>query len=387
MPRELFAMSEPHIAVIGLGATGSAALYQLARRGIQTTGIEQFDIGHDRGSSHGPTRIFRLAHFENTSYVPLLRRAFTLWRELETTAGQHLLSLTGIVEIGSPDGVLVKGTLAAARRYDLPHEVLDAPALTRRCPAYRLPRNFIVVWQANGGIIEAERAIKTEIRLAQDAGAFVRTREKVLAIEPSSQSVRIVTDRAAFNADGAIVAAGPWLNALVPNLHLPLRITRQVVGWFEPNDAAQFSPERFPVFLLESDHGIHYGFPTYGATGVKVSKHHHAEETIEPDSCERRVTREDEALIRAPLAQYLPDANGRLLDAQTCLYTMTPDDTFIVDRMPGFPQVVIASPCCGHGFKFSPVIGEIVADLITDGTPANDIAPFRLQRFAEIASE
>jgi sarcosine oxidase len=380
-------MSGSHIAVIGLGATGSAALYQLARRGVRATGLEQFDLGHDRGSSHGPTRIFRLAHFENASYVPLLRRAYTLWRDLETAARQQLVSLTGIVEIGSPDGELVKGTLAAARRYDLPHEVLDATALMRRSAAYRLPREFIAVWQPDGGIIEAERAVKTEIRLAQDAGALVRMREKVLAIEPTSQSVRIVTDRAAFNADGAIIAAGPWLNALLPNLDLPLRITRQVVGWFEPNDAAQFSPQRFPVFLLESHHGIHYGFPTYGTKGVKVSKHHHADETIEPDSCERRVTQQDEALIRAPLAQYLPGANGRLLDAQTCLYTMTPDDTFIVDRMPGFPHVVIASPCCGRGFKFSPVIGEIVADLITAGTTANDISQFRLQRFAKVASE
>jgi len=375
-------MSGPQIAVIGLGATGSAALRALARRGVGAIGIERFAIGHDRGSSHGPSRIFRLAHFENASYVPLLRRAYALWRELETVAKENFIRLTGIAEIGPADGELIAGTLAAARRFGLPHEVLDAKALMRRYPSYRLPDQFVAVVQPDGGIIAAQRAIAANIRIAGDAGALVRTQEKVLAVEPNGKGVRIKTDRAEIDADGVIVAAGPWLQSLLPGLDLPLRVTRQVVGWFEPADAAQFAADRFPVFLIESRHGIHYGFPNDGAMGVKVAKHHHRDETVDPDACERNVTAEDEALIRAPLAQYLPGANGRLLDAQTCLYTMTPDDSFIVDRMPGFPHVIIASPCCGHGFKFSPVIGEIVADLATSGTTRNEIEGFALQRFA-----
>jgi sarcosine oxidase len=373
-------MPGPQIAVIGLGATGCAALYQLARRGIHAIGIEQFNVGHDRGSSHGPTRVIRLAHFENPSYVPLMRQAYALWRELERIADRKLLHITGIAEIGPADGEIIRGTLAAVT--DLPHEVLDAGTLMRRYPAFRLPQSFVAVLQPDGGYIEASIAIEATIRIATEAGAQVRSEEKVLGIEPSSKGVRVRTDRDVIEADGAIVAAGPWLRNLLPELKLPLRVTRQVVGWFESDDVAAFAADRFPVFILDSEYGTHYGFPAYGRRGIKVAKHHHLEETVEPDSYDQTVSAADEAVIRAPLAKYLPGANGRLLTAQTCLYTMTPDETFIVDRMPGFPQVVIASPCSGHGFKFSPVIGEIVADLVTQGTTRHEISQFRLQRFA-----
>jgi sarcosine oxidase len=172
------------------------------------------------------------------------------------------------------------------------------------------------------------------------------------------------------------------MGEIVPHLHLPLAVTRQVVGWFAPEDATRFAPDRFPVFILETRHGVHYGLPFYGRSGIKVAKHHHGNESVDPDTCSREVTASDEAAIRAPLAEHLPEANGRLLAAQTCLYTMTPDGTFIIDRMPACPHVIIASPCCGHGFKFSPVVGEIVADLVTQGSTPHDIGQFRLRRFA-----
>lgn len=375
-------MPGPQIAVIGLGATGSAALCRLARRGARAIGIEQFDLGHDRGSSHGPTRIIRLAHFENSSYVPLLRRAYALWRELETVASRKLVVTTGIAEIGAPEGALVRGTLAAASRYSLAHELLDAKSLMRRYPSFKLPNTFVAVLQPDGGYIEAAAAIEANIRVAAAAGAVVRSREKAVAIEPRREGVRITTDRAEIEADGAILAAGPWMRNLMPELRLPLRVTRQVVGWFEPDDTAQFAADRFPVFILETQYGHHYGLPAYGRMGVKVAKHHHRQQAVDPDACDRTVSALDEAAIRAPLAAYLPGANGRLLSAQTCLYTMTPDETFIIDAMPGYPHVVIASPCCGHGFKFSPVVGEILADLVTRGATEHDISQFRLQRFA-----
>jgi sarcosine oxidase len=374
-------MPGPHIVVIGLGAMGSATLCQLARRGVRATGIEQFAIGHTNGSSHGPTRMIRLAHFENSSYVPLLRRAYALWRELEAIAGQTLVVNTGIAEIGPPDGELVRGTLAAAARFGLAHEVLDAKALMRLYPSFKLPEKFVAVLQPDAGYIEAARAIEANIRIATAAGATVRTFETVAAIEPHATGVRITTDRAVIEGDGAVVAAGPWMGKLQPQLRLPLRVTRQVVGWFEPLDARQFAADRFPVFILETQHGHHYGFPAYGQSGIKFAKHHHLREAVDVDAYRRTVSAEDEAAIRAPLSDHLPAANGRLLDAQTCLYTMTPDDTFIIDRMPGYSHVAIASPCCGHGFKFSPVVGEILADLVTEGTTAHDLAPFRLQRF------
>jgi sarcosine oxidase len=375
-------MSGPRIVVIGLGATGSAALCQLARRGVDAIGIEQFEIGHDRGSSHGPTRIIRLAHFENASYVPLMRRAYTLWRELESLDDTQLLHITGILEIGPADGAIVRGTMTAAHGHDLTAEVLDAEALMRRYPQYRLPEDFVGVLQPDGGYIEARRAIEANIRIATKCNARILTRTKVTAIEPSKTGVVVKTGDAEIEADAAIVAVGPWLGKLLPNLDLPLRVTRQVVGWFEPADVSQFAAERFPVFILESKYGNHYGFPAYNGMGIKFAKHGHLEETVAPEAYDTTVSATDEAAIRAPLADYLPEANGRLLSAQTCLYTMTPDDTFIVDRMPGHPHIVIASPCCGHGFKFSPVVGEIVADLVSRGTTPHDIAPFRLRRFS-----
>ena len=375
-------MAHPRIAVIGLGATGSAALCQLALRGIRAVGIERFETGHAWGSSHGPTRIIRLAHFENASYGPMMRRAYALWRDLERRAGANLIVTTGIAEIGTPEGEIVGGTIAGASRFDLAHEVLDAKSLMRRYPAFRIPENFVAVVQPDGGYIEAAAAIAASIRVAAAAGAVIRCGERVIAIEPRRTGVCITTDREKIEADGAIVAAGPWLPKMLPHLNLPLAVTRQVVGWFAPADPAPFAPDRFPVFILETRHGVHYGLPYYGRSGVKVAKHHHHNESVDSDTVTRQVTASDEAAIRPPLADHLPDANGPLLAAQTCLYTMTPDGTFIIDRMPGFPHVIIASPCCGHGFKFSPVVGEIVADLATQGTTPHDIGQFHLRRFA-----
>lgn len=375
---------EPRIAVIGLGATGSAALCHLARRGVRAMGIERFQLGHPYGSSHGTTRIIRLAHFENAAYGPLMRRAYRLWRELEMMADVRLISTTGIAEIGPADGPLIRGTIAGASRYGLPHEVMDAQSLQRIYPGFRLPETYVAVLQPDGGYIAAEAALRANIRIAVAAGAVVRTDETVLAVEPLADGVRIRTNRADIECDGVILAAGPWMQSLLPELPLALRVTRQAVAWFEPDDAARFSADRFPVFILETEHGHHYGFPVDQrmGSGIKIAKHHHRQQVVDPDACDRAVSPDDEAAIRTPLSAYLPGANGRLLCAQTCLYTMTPDETFIIDRVPGFPQIVIASPCCGHGFKFSPVIGEILADLVTRGTTEHDIGQFQLQRFA-----
>jgi sarcosine oxidase len=375
-------MYAPQIAVIGLGATGSAALYQLARRGIRAIGIEQFAIGHDRGSSHGATRIIRLAHYENAAYVPLMRRAYELWRELEGIAKQKFITTTGIIQIGPADAQIIHGTIAAARRHNLQIEVLNASSTMRRYPAFQLPENFQAVWQPDGGFIEAAKALEATVRIAIESGAQVRAGERVHGIEPRAQGLRIKTDRGEIDADGAIVSVGPWTAGFLPELKLPLRVTRQVVGWFEPHDRALFTADRLPVFILETEYGHHYGLPAYGRMGLKLAKHHHLEEIVDADACQRTVSAADVAAIRAPLAQCLPGADGRLIAAETCLYTMTPDETFIIDRMPGYPHIVIASPCCGHGFKFSPVVGEILADLVTGGTTAHDISRFRLQRFA-----
>ena len=373
-------MSHFDVVVCGLGAMGSAALHQLAHRGRRVLGIERFTPGHDRGSSHGATRIIRLAYFEHPSYVPLLRRAYDLWREVEVDAERKLLHVTGVAEIGPPDGILVKGTLASAKLHALRHEVLGARDLMRRYAAFQLPPQDVAVVQPDGGLLEAEPSIHALLALAKAAGAEIRSGEAVRAIEPRAGGVRIVTERAAVEAGAAIVAAGPWTRSLLPDLPAPLRVTRQVMAWFAPTEPALFAPGRFPVFLIESRHGIHYGFPPFGDAGIKVAKHHHRDETVDPEDYDRSVSAADEALIRAALAEFLPAANGQRLAAKTCLYTVMPDGDFLIDRLPGSPQVIVASPCSGHGFKFAPVIGEILADLAITGSTRHDIARFRLAR-------
>jgi sarcosine oxidase len=367
--------------VIGLGAMGSAALASLARRGCKAVGVERFVPGHDRGSSHGATRIIRQGYFEHPSYVPLVRAAYPLWRELAAESGEPLINVTGIVEIGAPDSELVAGTLAASRRHGLAHDVLDAGALRRRFPMFRVSDHDVAVFQPDGGFLRAEPAIDALLARARKAGAELRMEETVRAVEPRGAGVRVVTTRGTIDAGRAVVTAGPWVKALLPDLPVPIRVTRQVLGWFAPPEPAPFSKDRFPVFMQQNAEGIFYGFPDDGTGSIKVAKHHHADETVDPDRSDRVVSADDVAMIRAYLAAHLPAADGPLVAATTCLYTMTPDGDFIIDRLPDNDRVIVASPCSGHGFKFAPVIGEIIADLATTGATAHDISRFALGRF------
>lgn len=375
-------MSSFDVVVCGLGVTGSAALRELSRRGLRVLGIDRFTPGHDRGSSHGATRVIRLDYFEHPSYVPLLRRAYELWHELDRSSGQTLIRITGIVEIGAPDSMLITGVLASIKQHSLRHELLSAEDLMRRYPAFHLPSQYQAVVQPDGGFLAAEPSIQAMLTLAKKAGAEIRSGETIRAIEPSSTGVRIVTDRARIDAGSAVIAVGPWIKSILPELTAPLRVTRQVMAWFSPREPELFRSEHFPVFLMESQHGMHYGFPLDDDGLVKVAKHHHCDETVDPELYDRTVSIVDESLIRSALTDHLPDANGRRIKATTCLYTVTPDGDFILDSLPGYPHIVVASPCSGHGFKFAPVIGEILADLATRCEPKHEISRFSLKRFA-----
>src|SRR5215510_4289137 len=375
-------MSSFDVVVCGLGVMGSAALRELSRRGLRALGIDRFAPGHDRGSSHGATRIIRLGYFEHPSYVPLLRRAYELWRELEDLSGKRLLQITGIAEIGTPEGSLINGVLASVRAHSLRHELLSAEELMRRYPAFELPSHYQAVIQPDGGFLAAEPSIRAMLALAKNAGAEIRTGETIRTIEPHSTGVRITTDQAHIDAGAAVIAVGPWISSMMPNLRAPLRVTRQVMAWFAPASPDSFQLGRFPVFLLESRHGIHYGFPLDGDGRVKIAKHHHRDETVDPETCDRTISNADESLIRAALTDHLPGANGRLARAASCLYTVAPDGDFVIDHLPGHPHVLIASPCSGHGFKFAPVIGEVLADLVTKRAQRHEIGRFSLKRFA-----
>jgi sarcosine oxidase len=369
------------VVVCGLGAMGSAAVLHLARRGKHVLGLERYAPGHDRGSSHGLTRLIRLGYFEHPSYVPLLRRSYALWRELEAASGRRLLHITGIAEIGSPASALVRGTLASDELHALPHEVLDATELRRRFPAFVVPADYIAVMQPDGGFLEVEPAIAAKLALAAAAGAELRCGVNIRAIEPRGTHVRIITDRGRHDARSAVVTTGPWTGSLLPQLTTRLRVTREVTCWFETTDHHLFSTRQLPVFIIESRHGVHYGVPPHAGAGIKVAKHHHRNEEVDPDDYDRTISAADEKLIRLALEDHLPAANGRLLAATTCLYTMTPDGDFLIDALPDARNVIVGSPCSGHGFKFAPVIGEILADLATTGVTRHDIARFAFDRF------
>jgi sarcosine oxidase len=257
--------------------------------------------------------------------------------------------------------------------------VLSANEAVQHFPAFRLPEDFVCVVQPDGGFVAVEGAMASMLQQAAAAYADVWSETVVQALTPVGGGVRMTTSRGDVEAKSAIIAAGPWIGRLVPDL--PLRVTRQVMTWFEPREPALFELGRFPVFLMRTPHGNHYGFPSVDGGLVKIAKHHHLDETVDPDTVNRSVSSQDEAAVRAAVTEHIPAADGRLARAKTCLYTVTPDHDFIIDFAPGMPNLVLASVCSGHGFKFAPVVGEILADLATLRRTAHDIGRFRLARF------
>jgi sarcosine oxidase len=367
--------------VVGIGGMGSAAAWHLARRGQRVLGIERFDIPNAMGSSHGITRIIRLPYYESPAYVPLLRRAYTLWRDLEAASGERLLILTGSIDAGPEDGELFQGALASAHQHDLPHEVLTGAEVNARFPGYRLPASHRALYQAEGGFIASEQAVVAHVRAAQAAGAEIHARERVLewTAHPSGEGVTVITDAGRYEAGRLVLTAGAWMAELAPVLAGQAVPERQVLAWFQPHQPELFAPERFPVFNLTVEEGRYYGLPIYQVPGFKLGRYHHLGETGAADAIRREPDAADEHLLRQFCARYFPLANGPTMALRACLFTNTPDGHFVIDTHPDHPQVVLASPCSGHGYKFCSVVGEIVADLAIDGRTSHDIGFLRLR--------
>ena len=386
-------MSATHdVIIVGLGAMGSAAAYHLARRGRRVLGLDRFSPPHTMGSSHGQTRIIREAYFEHPSYVPIVQRAYVLWDELSRAANAPLLLQTGGLMIGTPDSIVFTGAKRSADTHRLPHEVLTACEVRQRFPALRPGDDMLAVLEPRAGILFPERCIAAHLALAARHGANLRCDEPVLRWSATEHGVEVTTTKATHHAGQMILSAGSWARELLPGLNPPLTIERQVLFWFEPKTAPrQFYPEHCPVHLWEiSGHrpdatgsatsGLQksqffYGFPDLGE-GVKVACHHDGA-TVSPDFVSREVAPGEVESMRGLLHRYLPQADGPLRSAAVCLYTNTPDEHFWIDRHPAHPQVIIASPCSGHGFKFSSVVGEILSDLATDGKSPFDLGLFR----------
>ncbi len=371
------------VIVVGVGGMGSAACWQLARRGQRVLGLERFDIPHSMGSSHGISRIIRMPYYEHPAYVPLLHRAYQLWDEIERETGREVLVTTGSVDGGPEDDPLFQGALASAKLHGLDHEVLTGAAVNERYPGYRMQADARFVVQPRGGLIASERAIVAHAEAAMSAGAVIRAREAVLGWEAagSGEGVVVRTGRGTYRAARLVLCAGPWMADLLPMLHGVAVPERQVLIWTQPREPALFTPGRFPVFNLQVDEGRYYGFPIYEVPGFKFGRYHHRGESMPAERMRREVDDEDEALLRQFGHRYFPAGTGETLALRACMFTNTPDEHFILDRHPAFPQVVLASPCSGHGYKFCSVVGEVLADLATrDGTTAHEIGFLRLNR-------
>jgi sarcosine oxidase len=373
--------------VIGLGGMGSASAYHLARRGRRVLGLEQFDLLHELGSSHGLTRIIRLAYHEHPSYVPLLHRAYELWHDLEADAGERLLVTTGSLEGGPENGTTFRGSLEAAELHGIEHEVLDADEMRRRYPAYAgFDAATRVVYQPDGGFLLAERTILAHVNGALAVGADLRFREPVRGWEAVGDGVRVETDRATYDADRLVVCAGAWARALVPELERLAVPERQVLAWLQPTRAELFEPDRFPVFLIDVEEGSYYGFPVHDVPGFKFGRYHHLEEPMDPSNIDRSVRPDDESLLRAFAERYFPDGAGPTAMLKACIFTNSPDEHFVLDTLSDSAQVSVFAGESGHGYKFASVIGEILADLATEGATRHDIGLFRIDRFANGAA-
>jgi len=371
------------VIVAGVGGMGSAAVLELARRGRRVLGLERFDVPHEMGSSHGVTRVIRLAYYEDRSYVPLMARAYELWEELQERAGERLLHITGSLDVSVTGGGLFEGSKESCDEHGLPYEVLDGVALGRRFPGYRLPAESRALLQPRGGFLLPERCIVAGVTQAQALGAEVHGRERVLRWAADGDGVGVTTDRGAYRAGRLVLTAGAWSADLAEALRGLAVPERQVVAWLQPLRPELFQPDRFPVFNLECETGRYYGLPVFAIPGVKLGRYHHRDEvTPDPDRLDRECHPEDEEVLRAFARRYLPDGAGPTMSLRPCMFTNSPDEHFLVDTLPGLPQVSVAAGFSGHGFKFCSVVGEIMADLAESGTTRHDIGLFRLERFA-----
>ncbi|MEX1158583.1 MAG: N-methyl-L-tryptophan oxidase [Thermomicrobiales bacterium] len=376
-------MSSPKydVIVIGLGGMGSAAAAHLAKRGQRVLGLDLHERQHTHGSSHGVSRIIREAYFEAPEYVPLVQRAYTLWRELEKETGRFLLTITGGLNIGTPDSEFVSGSLASSAQHDLPHEYLNAAEVAERFPGFRLTDDLVAVYEPNAGYLKPEGCMLAHYHVAEKHGAELRFEEGVCEWSASDGGVRVKTAKRTYDAERLVIAAGPWAGQVMTDLGLPLSVRRIVNVHFRPEQPNLFRAKNFPVYLFQVPEGEYYGFPIFPGRGLKIGRHDIGEPTT-PETIRREVDDSEIAMLREVLDRYLPGASGEVRETLTCMYTDTPDSHFIIDLHPEHPNVAIACGFSGHGFKFASAIGEVLADLAIDGETQHDIGFLSAGRFA-----
>jgi sarcosine oxidase len=370
--------------VIGLGAMGSATAYELSRRGQRVLGLDSYERGHTRGASHGRSRIFRQA-YTSPAYVPLVKRSYQLWRELEEAAGRTLLTMTGMLLVGRPGTDMIEGPIESARVHSLPYELLAPADVVRRFPGFRLTDDLVAVYEPGAGFLRPEECIGAFLDLAARRGTAIHHEEPVLRWRAEGTGVRVETARRAYTASRLVITPGPWAGALLADLNLPLAVQRVVNVRVRPRQPELFAPERCPVFGWDVPEGHYYGFPALPGDGMKLGRNTDGG-LCTPETVERTVSEAEIAAFVGMLERYMPRAAGPVTGALTCLYTNTPDKHFIIDRHPIHEQVVYGCGFSGHGFKFASAVGEILADLSLRGATAQPIAFLAAARFGTPAA-
>jgi sarcosine oxidase len=368
--------------VLGLGAMGSAAMYRLAELGARVCGVERYGIAHDRGSSHGMARMFRKAYFEHPDYLPLLERAHSQWMNLEEASGKELFVRSGLILSGVPESPLIRGLDACYKAHDLPHRKLDVSEARAEFSQFTLPPDHVVYHDPDAGYLLPEACIEQHIALAQQQGAELLIHEEALTWRSDDNSVTVTTNQREITATTLVLTAGPWAAATLGELGVSFQVLRKVQLWYTGNDMTRYRTGAMPCFYIDTDYGGFYGFPAFTELGIKVAEHTGGDPVDDPDRLNRGLEINDETKVHRMLKDTFPETELRRTHFSVCMYSMTADHHFIVDRHPRHENVIIAAGFSGHGFKFSPVIGEILADLVVDGTTMHPMHLFKLDRFA-----
>lgn len=371
--------------VLGVGGIGSAALAELARRGLRVLGLERFETAHDRGSSHGQTRIIRKAYFEHPDYVPLLVKAYAAWHELEQRTGKRLYHEVGLLQVGPADASVVSGVLASAREHRLEVETLRSDEIADRFAGFRPRADMQGVFERRAGYLLVEECVKAHLADALAAAAELHTREPAIEWRADGSGVEVRTERACYRAARLVIAGGAWAGQLLADLRLPLEVVRKPLYWYSTATDV-YRPERgCPTFLFEVPEGIFYGFPQLGPEGIKIAEHTGGRSVPDPLALDRQIDKADQQRVEQFLSEYLPDTTRQCNAHAACMYTLTPDRSFVIDGHPQHPQVVFAAGLSGHGFKFAPVLGQALADLAIDGQTSLPISFLAASRFKQRA--
>lgn len=368
--------------VLGLGAMGSATAYHLAARGARVLGIDQYAPPHEFGSSHGESRIIRQLYYEHPLYVPLVQRSYELWRRLEQDSNEMLLRINGGLMLGQENSGLISGVRRSAKEYDLPMEEIPAARLQKRFPQFIPLPGFRAILDPAAGYLAPERCVSAHLKLANARGATIRINERVESWEPAGSGVRVKTTKGTYEAGNLVICAGPWVNGVLRDYAFPTSVERQTVLWFDPpGDQAMWMPERFPVYMCEFDDGqLIYGFPLLDR-GFKAAVHYEGEPVTDMETIRRTVEQRDITRVQKAVSRLFGWAtDAKVVETASCLYTDTLDLRFTIDFLPGLPQVLVSSPCSGHGFKFAAAIGELQAQLVLDRKASFDVSPFRITR-------